>query len=242
MLEPSFVCTPNKLMATSPATAEVGLAKTGRQASATHRSRPARHWRGDPYRDRARWYLLVCLIVTVVMFVVAESVDRPTDFTDEAPNAEPAARRLIEYVSSAGGYRFIYPRTWDLRDEGELTRVTSLDGTIHLSFGPRPSGEHGLSSSPLLGPFDPELSHERVIGSRWERIGGSRSLLIGGTATEATGRRVRFLDISVGAEPQDYAITIVVPFRSDPEEVLPKVEKIVSSFEIIGVEEFRRAI
>lgn len=79
-----------------------------------------------------------------------------------------------------------------------------------------------------------EHSHERLIGSRWELIGGSLSLLVGGTATDTSGRRVRFLQISVGAEPQDYSITIVVPFKSDPEEVLPLVEEIVSSFDTIG--------
>ncbi len=77
------------------------------------------------------------------------------------------------------------------------------------------------------------LSRARLIGSRWELIGGSLSLLVGGTTTDESGRRVRFLQISVGAEPQDYSITIVVPFKSDPEEVLPLVEEIVSSFDTI---------
>lgn len=37
----------------------------------------------------------------------------------------------------------------------------------------------------------------------------------------------------MGAEPQDYAITIVVPFASDPGTVLPRIEAIVSSFETL---------
>jgi hypothetical protein len=113
-----------------------------------------------------------------------------------------------------------------------MTRVTSPDGTIDLSFRPRPKNERGLSPSSLR-PIDPNLSQERVIGSRWELIGGSLSLLVGGTATDVSGRRVRFLEISVGAEPQAFAISIVVPFASDPGTVLPRIEAIVSSFETL---------
>jgi hypothetical protein len=172
------------------------------------------------------------LIVTVVLLVVADSVDRP-DSTDQAQTEGSLARGFVEHVNRGGGYRFIYPRAWRLRDTGRTTRVISPDGTIGLSFRPRAEGERGLSPSSLR-PFDPELTDERVIGSRWELIGGSLSLLVGGTATEASGRRVRFLEISVGAEPHDYAITIVVPFASDPAEVLPRIEAIVSSFEALG--------
>lgn len=45
---------------------------------------------------------------------------------------------------------------------------------------------------------------------------------------------MRFLEISVGAEPRAYAITIVVPASADPGKVLPRVEAIVSSFETLG--------
>ncbi len=209
------------------------MANAGQNASARRRSHPARDWLGDPYRDRAHWYFLVCLIVTATLLFVAERNDRPSGSTDEAPGAGSLARGLVEYENRTGGYRFIYPQTWDLRNDGRFTQVTSPDGTIDLSFQPRPNGTQGLSASPLLRPSDPEHSHERLIGSRWELIGGSLSLLVGGTATDTSGRRVRFLQISVGAEPRDYSITIVVPFKSDPEEVLPLVEEIVSTFDTI---------
>jgi len=208
------------------------LANTERHTASSRRSHPARDWIGDPYRDRALWYFFACLIVTVVILVVADSVDRSGP-TDQAQTEGSLARGFVEHVSRAGGYRFVYPQTWGLRDEGRATRVTSPDGTVDLSFRPRPKDERGLSPSSLR-PIDPKLTHERVIGSRWELIGGSLSLLVGGTATDESGRRVRFLEISVGADPQDYAITIVVPFASDPGDVLPRIEAIVSSFETLG--------
>jgi hypothetical protein len=207
------------------------LANAERHVAATRRSHPARDWIADRYRDRALWYFFACLIVTIVLLVVADSVER-SDSTDRERTDGALPRGYVEHVSRAGAYRFIYPQAWDLRVDGRMTRVTSPDGTIDLSFRPRPKNERGLSPSSLR-PIDPNLSQEHVIGSRWELIGGSLSLLVGGTATDVSGRRVRFLEISVGAEPQDYAITIVVPFASDPGTVLPRIEAIVSSFETL---------
>jgi hypothetical protein len=209
-----------------------GLANTERHVTATRRSHPAREWIGDPYRDRALWYFFACLIVTVVLLVVADSVELP-DSTDQEQKEGSLPRGFVEHVNGGGGFRFIYPQAWGVRDKGRTTRVTSPDGTIDLSFGPLPEGERGVSPNSIR-PIDPELTRPRVIGSRWELIGGSLSLLVGGTATEASGGRVRFLEISVGAEPHDYAITIIVPFASDPAKVLPRVEAIVSSFEALG--------
>jgi hypothetical protein len=71
---------------------------------------------------------------------------------------------------------------------------------------------------------------------RRERIGGSRSLLVSGIATDESDRSVRFLAISIQGEPRSYAISIVVPRASDPASVLPRLEEIVSSFEILGVD------
>jgi hypothetical protein len=133
------------------------LANAERHVAATRRSHPARDWIADPYRDRALWYFFACLIVTIVLLVVADSVERRTPRIESAPTA---------------------------CSPGEL-------------------------------------------------IGGSLSLLVGGTATDVSGRRVRFLEISVWAEPQDHAITIIVPFASDPGPVLPRIEAIVSWFETL---------
>jgi hypothetical protein len=168
------------------------------------------------------------------MLAVAERVDRPSDSADRASRDDTLAHGFVEYVNRAAGYRFVYPQAWDLRDEDRVARVTSPDGTIDLSFRPRTDGEGRPALSSLLRPLNQERPHERLIGSRWELIGGSLSHIVGGMATDGTGHRVRFLEISVGAEPNDYAITIVVPFGSDPAQVLPLVEEIVSSFEMIG--------
>src|SRR5688500_8089521 len=99
------------------------------------------------------------------------------------------------------------------------------------TFRSAPVRKANVGVSPnSLRPIDPELTRPRVTGSRWELIGVlSHS---SSTPRRRHGDRgiwtwVRFLDISVGAEPHDYAITIIVPFASDPANVLPRIESIV---------------
>ena len=63
---------------------------------------------------------------------------------------------------------------------------------------------------------------------------GTRSLLVRGTAIDDADRRVRFLAITVRGDSKNYAISILVPRRSDPVTVLPQIEDIVSSFDVLA--------
>ena len=44
---------------------------------------------------------------------------------------------------------------------------------------------------------------------------------------------MRFLAITVQGVPRNYSISVLVPARSDPARVLPTIEAIVSSFQIL---------
>jgi hypothetical protein len=75
-------------------------------------------------------------------------------------------------------------------------------------------------------------SNQRLIGTTWERIAGSRSLIVSGMTTDATGRSMRFLAITVRGVPRSYSISVLG--RSDPTRILSTIEEIVSSFEILS--------
>lgn len=152
----------------------------------------------------------------------------------EAGPVEQGRQGPIEYVNHAQGYGFSYPGTWDLRETEGLTRVRSPSGVITVSFRLGAAGDLEFASSRLLKSFT-DLSDLELIGMRHERIGGSRSLLVSGTATDESGRPVRFLAITIRGQPRSYAISVVVPRGSEPARVLPRIEEIVSSFEVHGV-------
>ena len=84
-----------------------------------------------------------------------------------------------------------------------------------------------MSTEPAL------LAGQALTGSTWEHIDGSRSFIVSGMTEDPTGRPMRFLAITVRAVPRNYAISVLVPAGSDPTRVLPTVEAIVSSFEVL---------
>ena len=144
----------------------------------------------------------------------------------------------VAHVNSVGDYRFIYPAAWVVVEDGSLTRVGSPTGDIVMSFRIGAQGDIATASDRLLSSIldaegnDPR-SDQGLIGTTWERIDGSRSLIVSGTTTDAIGRSMRFLAITVQGVPRNYSISVLVPARSDPARVLPTIEAIVSSFQIL---------
>ncbi len=174
----------------------------------------------------------VGVLVASVLFLTAPSDDRPTaDARMNIPLVEEARPTYVEYTNRQGGYTFEYPTGWDARDEGMLTRVESPNGRILVSFDIGVSGRLEAVAARLVRSLGgPAVD---VIGTRQERIAGSPSLLTGGIGEDETGERIRFLAIAVSGQPLNYEISILVPVRSDPRRLLPRLEEIVSSFEIL---------
>ena len=144
----------------------------------------------------------------------------------------------MAHVNGTGDYAFTYPLAWDVDEADGVTRVESPAGDIVLSFGPGASGDIATASGRLVRSIlgvdgGADASERSLTGSTWEQIGGSRSLIVSGTTEDATGRPMRFLAITVRAVPRNYAISVLVPAGSDPTRVLPTVEAIVSSFEVL---------
>jgi hypothetical protein len=189
----------------------------------------------------------VFLISTVLAVTVMSWGDRPDEpapilsvpgTVDQVPPPQETVEDLV-HINSVGDYRFTYPSAWDVQQVESRTRVESPSGEILMSFGHGSPGDIATSSNRLLSSIldlegnDPR-SNQRLIGTTWEQIASSRSLVVSGMTTDATGRSIRFLAITVPGVPRNYSISVLVPARSDPTQILSTIEAIVSSFEILS--------
>jgi hypothetical protein len=177
----------------------------------------------------------IALIVSAAILVVATFENPEPNTTNSNPPSigEEFVRGPIDYENRVQGYGFTYPRTWDLREDIRFTRLQSPNGRIVASFRLWEPGDLDVASSRLLDSLADDLGDLELIGMTRERIGGSRSIIVSGTTTNEAGRPVRFLAITIRGEPLNYAISIFVPRGSDPTRVLPRLESIVSSFELL---------
>lgn len=156
------------------------------------------------------------------------------------PTAPPPARdepsRTTAYENLFGGYAFAYPDTWRLIESGAVAHIKSPNGRLVLSFGLASGPNLAAGSDRTVDTIVQGWADQELTGTTHERIAGSRSLLVGGMISEGEAR-MRFLAITVRARPRNYAISILAPRAADPERVLPVVEEIVASFEILRLDE-----
>jgi hypothetical protein len=153
-----------------------------------------------------------------------------------SPAVPDVAPRTTEHENLLGGFAFAYPTSWQIIESGARTFLESPDGRLVLGFG----RAHGASLEAGADRTIEEIvegwrDHE-LTGTTHEVIAGSRSLLVGGTIAEGE-RALRFLAITVRARPRNFAISILAPRGADPMRVLPRIEEIVASFQMLGAAE-----
>jgi hypothetical protein len=195
------------------------------------------------YRNHARqlFDLILYSFFVASVLLIGGSLGQHREFVPvpaPRPPPLPAQRAPMIHANLLGGYAFAYPRAWTVVEAGTQTELASPDGETVVSFS---SGE-----APLVGDGVGELSRGKallrsaglivepsVLGTAWQQVAGHRSFLVSGTADDPLGRSIRFLVIGIPGERPTYAISIVVPADSDPSRMLPRVERIVASFDII---------
>lgn len=210
-----------------------------------------RRERSSQFSDREQTYALALIMVGIVLVTVAtvailiEDAARrdaresarmlePPAGTTPDRSGSPADLGVAEYVNGTHDYGFEYPASWTVHENARITSLENPNGRIRVRFGIGPSSDQGTTRARLIHSLSNVTSDRDVIGMTREKIDGSRSLLVSGTAIDDGGRRVRFLSITVRGQPKNYAISILVPRRSDPATVLPQIEEIVSSFDVLA--------
>ena len=189
-------------------------------------------------RDPTQLFVSIagCLLIvgSTVFVILAASPEPPIErLIGPTGWIHQPTQSAVAYRNPAGGYGFTYPASWELIESGERTRLESPSGGVVLSFGIGTSGGLRATTSRLTGSLVGSPSDQELIGSRQDVIGGSRSLLTSGIAESLYGRPVRFLAVAIQGEPDNYGISIVVPLGSNPSRLLPILEGIVTSFEVL---------
>lgn len=187
--------------------------------------------------------LILCADVFLILILSPGQDSEPGIAHPPAPGSPPvsAPRGPLVHTNLLGGYTFTYPRTWTVKEEGAETKLASPDGGTALSFGSgatlqvgdgggEPAGDQELLRS--LG----SIGEPSVLGTAWQQVAGHRSLLVSGTAHDPVGRTIRFLVIAIPGDRPTHTISIVVPAHSAPSQMLPRLEPIVASFDILDDE------
>jgi hypothetical protein len=193
---------------------------------------PALDWIAD--HDSTQLFVSVVgvlLVATTVFVILADRSAEP--LIGVAPPVEQPKTVSVTYENPIGGYGFTYPSSWELTESGARSRLQSPNRGIVLSFGMGSAGGLAETTTRLVESLGGPPSDQELIGTRWDEIGGSRSLLTSGIGEDEVGRPVRYLAVAIRGEPVNYAISIIVPVGSSPSRLLPILEEIVTSFQVV---------
>ena len=135
------------------------------------------------------------------------------------------------HVNEDGGYLFSYPAAWTVSNSGETTHLIGPKGSVVMTFGMAPSrGLRSASERVVAGVARPYSDVDLVTSEVEPTPQGYRSLVAGGTATDAEGNAVRFLVITIRGIDQTRVITVRFDAESDPRDSLPVIREVVASF------------
>jgi hypothetical protein len=148
------------------------------------------------------------------------------------PSGATPSAQSARHTNEAAGYSFLRPAGWEVSGSGTVSRITSPDRDVTVSFGLGSDGGLGGSSADLAASIRDIYDGAELEGPRRDTIAGHPAVLVGGRAVNDSGVTVRFLAITLRVEDENYAISVFVSDASDPVTVLPAVEYIVASFEV----------
>jgi hypothetical protein len=114
-----------------------------------------------------------------------------------APTSQDDSERVYriatkEHVNASAGYRFSYPPGWRLRERGTISKVTSSDGHLVVSFGLGPSGPLRRAYDSLASLLFQAYASVDVDHYSPESILGNVALRMRGHALNNAGQRIRF--------------------------------------------------
>ena len=72
----------------------------------------------------------------------------------------------------------------------------------------------------------------QVLPPQAKQVGAAPALIYGGVGSNAKNTEIRFLAITVQHDPTNYGIAVFTAADSDPNIVLPPVNRVVESFQV----------
>lgn len=135
-----------------------------------------------------------------------------------------------EVINKAGGYRLVAPEGWEVSRQGPITKLSSpgKNAVISVSTG-NPGALHDAGAL-FFQQVGRHYENTKLTGVQGKRIGSRPALVYGGLGINDDNVKINFLAITVQGKPTNYAISVFTAAKSNPQQVLPKVNSVVGTF------------
>lgn len=164
----------------------------------------------------------------------------PQESAKPAPSRTPSAKPnpvptvdTTRLVSKKGRFAVGVPKKVKGQKVGPGVTMTTADQVLTAVVAPVESGTISASSAAFLRGMKKEYTKVRVVRSEEHMIDGHQAKATYGRARNANKVQITFVNVVVKAERRNYAINVFSAAASDPTFVVPRVNAIIHSFEVL---------
>ena len=159
-----------------------------------------------------------------------------SDSASRTANAEPSPTPDIattRLVSKKGGFALGVPEDLTAKKIGPAVTMTTADKVLSVVVAPVESGPISVSSKAFMRGMKESYKKVKVTRTENQMLDGHEAKATYGEAQNNKKQTIRFVNIVVKSKPRNFAINAFTAGGSDPLFVLPRVNAIANSFEVI---------
>ncbi len=156
--------------------------------------------------------------------------------SSQTPSAEPSALPKVDttrLVSKQGGFAVGVPENVKSKKVGPAVTMTSGDKVLTVVISPIESGTIAASKAAFMRGMRQTYSDVRKTGTENPTVDGRKAEATYGLAVNPKKTQIRFVNVVVKDTPRNFAITVFTSADADPLFVLPRVNAVVDTFEVL---------
>ena len=155
--------------------------------------------------------------------------------SSRTPSAMPSVPKVntTRLVNKKGGFAVGVPDDVKAKKVNFAVQMTTADKVISVLAGPAETGTIAVSRKAFMRAMKQSYTDVRVVRSESKKIDGRKAKATYGRAMNAEKKQISFVNVVVKATPRNYAIYAFTAADSDPLFVVPRVNAIINSFEVI---------
>lgn len=156
---------------------------------------------------------------------------KPT--SSRTPSAVPKVD-TTRLVSKKGKFAVGIPENVTAKKIGPAVTMTTADKSLNVAIGAVAPGKISATSAALMRDVKRTYTNVRVTRSQMQDVDGHKSKATYGRAQNAKKVQISFVTVVVRAESRNYVISVFTSAGSDPLFVVPRVNAILDTFEVMG--------
>jgi hypothetical protein len=165
-----------------------------------------------------------------------EEPAKPAASSSATPSAEPTAPPKVKttrLVSKKGGFAVGVPESVTAKKIGPAVSMTTADKTLNVAIGAVAPATLSATSAALMRDVKNTYTKVRVTRTQTDEVDGHKARATYARARNAEKLQITFVHVVVKSKTRNYVISAFTAADSDPLFVVPRVNAIIDTFEVI---------